>query len=77
MTGKPSGPPRRPGAISARSPIDAREGEWLAVGSTLTPAEVEFGCAVERYKREHHRPFPTCSEVLGVLLALGYRKGDV
>ena len=36
--------------------------------------EVEFMTAVERYKRERRRPFPTCSEVLAVLQSLGYRK---
>jgi hypothetical protein len=42
---------------------------------TYTPAEVEFMTAMERYRREHHRPYPTCSEVLAVLESLGYRKG--
>ena len=39
-----------------------------------TPDELEFGKAVERFKRDRRRPFPTWSEVLQVLLALGYRK---
>jgi hypothetical protein len=43
-------------------------------GADITPAAVEFGAAVERFKREHGRPFPTCSEVLEVVVALGYRK---
>jgi hypothetical protein len=43
-------------------------------GSELSPDEAQFGSALERYKREHHRPHPTYSEVLHVLLALGYRK---
>jgi len=30
--------------------------------------------AMERYKRENRRPFPTWSEVLEVLSSLGYRK---
>ena len=42
---------------------------------TYTPAEIEFMVAMERYRREHHRPYPTCSEVLAVLESLGYRKG--
>ena len=33
-----------------------------------------FMKAMERYKRENRRPFPTWSEVLEVLRALGYRK---
>ena len=36
----------------------------------------EFSLAMERYKREHGRPFPAWSEVLHVLLGLGYRKVD-
>jgi len=30
--------------------------------------------AMDQYKRENRRPFPTWSEVLEVLRALGYRK---
>ncbi len=36
--------------------------------------EREFMLALERFKREKHRPFPACSEVLGVLKSLGYHK---
>ena len=36
--------------------------------------ETAFMKAMERYKRENRRPFPTWSEVLEVLRALGYRK---
>lgn len=36
--------------------------------------ESEFMKAMDRYKRENRRPFPTWSEVLEVLRALGYRK---
>jgi hypothetical protein len=43
-------------------------------GSALSPAEVEFGAAMERYMRLNNRRFPTWHEVLNVLLALGYRK---
>lgn len=39
-----------------------------------TAEELEFGLAVEAFKRKHHRPFPTFSEVLKVLQSLGYRK---
>jgi hypothetical protein len=37
-------------------------------------AEIEFMQALDRYKRTNGRPFPTCSEVLRVLLDLGYQK---
>ncbi len=36
--------------------------------------ETLFMKAMERYKRENRRPFPTWSEVLEVLCSLGYRK---
>jgi hypothetical protein len=36
--------------------------------------ETAFMKAMERYKRENRRPFPTWSEVLEVLRSLGYRK---
>jgi len=36
--------------------------------------ETTFMRAMERYKRENRRPFPTWSEVLEVLMSLGYRK---
>lgn len=43
-------------------------------GSALTPDQVEFGAAMERYMRLRRRRFPTWHEVLEVVLALGYRK---
>jgi hypothetical protein len=36
--------------------------------------EVEFMRAMDAYKRNCGRPFPTWSEVLEVVLSLGYRK---
>ena len=39
-----------------------------------TDEESVFMKAMERYKRENRRPFPTWSEVLEVLSSLGYRK---
>ena len=41
-----------------------------------TDEETMFMKAMERYKRENRRPFPTWSEVLEVLRALGYRKTE-
>lgn len=37
-------------------------------------AEVEFMRAMDDYKRKSGRPFPTWSEVLEVMMSLGYRK---
>ena len=39
-----------------------------------TDEETIFMKAMERYKRENRRPFPTLTEVLEVLRSLGYRK---
>ena len=36
--------------------------------------ETDFMKAMDRYKRDNRRPFPTWSEVLEVLFSLGYRK---
>ncbi len=35
---------------------------------------LEFIEAIDRFKREHGRPFPSWSEVLMVLRELGYRR---
>ena len=37
-------------------------------------SEIEFMKAIDDYKRDFGRPFPTWSEVLEVAKALGYRK---
>ena len=39
-----------------------------------TDPEIEFMTAIDRYRRENGRPFPTWSEVLEVVRALGYEK---
>jgi hypothetical protein len=39
-----------------------------------TDEEIIFMKAMDQYKRDNRRPFPTWSEVLEVLHALGYRK---
>ncbi len=39
-----------------------------------TDEEMNFMGAVESYKREFARPFPTWSEILEVLKSLGYRR---
>jgi len=37
-------------------------------------AEIEFMHALDHYKRASGRMFPTCSEILEVLMSLGYAK---
>jgi hypothetical protein len=44
-------------------------------GGRYTRDQVEFMMAMDRYKRENGRPFPTWCEVLAVLEKLGYHKG--
>src|SRR4051812_24111662 len=46
----------------------------LHLGSEISPEAAEFGQAMDRYKRENNRPFPTWLEVLNVLKDLGYKK---
>lgn len=39
-----------------------------------TKDQIEFLNAIQKYKVEERRPFPAWTEVLEVLLSLGYRK---
>ena len=41
-----------------------------------TSAEIEFMLAMQEYKQDSGRLYPTWSEVLGVLQGLGYHKSD-
>lgn len=36
--------------------------------------QLQFILAIEEYKRVNQRPFPTCTEMLDILMYLGYRK---
>lgn len=40
----------------------------------MSEEQIEFLMAIEEYKRLNARPFPTWTEVLDVIKALGYRK---
>lgn len=53
---------------------DLTVGTGSAPEDSYTDAEREFMLTLERWKRENRKPFPTCSDVLAVLLSLGYRK---
>lgn len=73
--GKPKAGRKSPEVAAARN----RPSPGVLVndpGGSLTAAEVEFGRAMDRFRREQRRPFPTCAETLAVLLSLGYRKVD-
>jgi hypothetical protein len=78
------GPDRRkkniPVAFERRSGKDRRQVERRRQVDPTTcerdynSEEVEFMRAMDLYKRHNNRPFPTWSEVLEVIRALGYRK---
>lgn len=69
-----------PVAVERRKGGERRQGERRRrVDPTTserdyTDEEVLFMKAMDQYKRDNRRPFPTWSEVLEVLRALGYRK---
>jgi hypothetical protein len=42
-------------------------------GHSLTARQIDFGRALDAYKRKYRKPFPTFGEVLDVIDALGYR----
>ena len=47
---------------------------WDALIHKMTEEQWDFLQAMNEYKRVNNRPFPTWSEVLDVLRAIGYRK---
>jgi hypothetical protein len=49
--------------------------EPLAPHGEYSDEEREFLIAMDAFKRENRKPFPTWQEVFHVLLSLGYRKG--
>jgi hypothetical protein len=69
-----------PVAIERRAGKDRRQGERrrqidpTTCERDYTEEEIAFMKAMDQYKRDNRRPFPTWSEVLEVLRALGYRK---
>jgi hypothetical protein len=46
----------------------------VAIGADFSGDQIEFMTAMDSYKRNNGRPFPTWSEVLEVFRSLGYRK---
>ncbi len=58
---------RGPGRRRSDDRRSAEEGE-------MTEEQFEFLMAINEYKRLNKRPFPTWTEVLDVMRALGYRK---
>ena len=58
---------RGPGRRRSESRKAAEEGE-------MTDEQFEFLMAINRYKSVNNRPFPTWTEVLDIIHAIGYRK---
>ncbi len=73
-----------PVAVDRRSSLDRRRGPGIrreedrraAEEGEMTDEQFEFVMAVDHYKRANNRPFPTLTEILEVIQALGYRKID-
>ena len=79
----------RRGVVERRGGLDRRRGPGrrrtderrAAEEGEMTNEQFEFLMAVNEYKRVNKRPFPTWTEVLDVIKALGYRRvaepGDI
>ena len=72
----------RRGGTERRSGLDRRRGPGrrrpddrrAAEEGEMTEEQFEFLMAVDEYKRVNKRPFPSWTEVLDIIQALGYRK---
>ena len=77
-----TGPERRSLQIDRRLGLDRRRGPGVRLSEDRKAAEegqmsdeqYEFLMAIDEYKKMNNRPFPTWTEVLDVVKALGYRK---
>lgn len=73
-------PEADPGIASRREIMDRRRQDRRRQIDPTTcerdysDGEIEFMRAMDDYKRKSGRPFPTWSEVLEVVMSLGYRK---
>lgn len=73
---------RRRAMVDRRSGFDRRRGPGhrrteerrAAEEGEMTDEQFEFLMAIDQYKRANQRPFPTWTEVLEIIKALGYRK---
>jgi len=73
---------RRTNVVDRRLGLDRRRGPGRRLTEERKSAEeghmsqeqFEFLMAIDEYKQKNSRPFPTWTEVLDVIRALGYRK---
>ncbi len=56
----------------AKSGTSAKPG--VAKPDQMSAELLEFIQAIDEYKRNQQRPFPTWSEILTIVMELGYRK---
>jgi hypothetical protein len=79
---KRNGEDRRSSVVDRRLGLDRRRGPGRRLSDDRKSAEegqmseeqYEFLMAIDAYKRHNSRPFPTWTEVLDVIKAIGYRK---
>ena len=77
-----SGTDRRQSVVDRRLGLDRHRGPGRrrsderksAEEGQMSDEQFEFLMAIDEYKRQNTRPFPTWTEVLEVIKALGYRK---
>ena len=77
-----SGKDRRQSVVDRRLGLERRRGPGrrrsddrkAAEEGQMSDEQFEFLLAIDEYKRKNARPFPTWTEVLEVIKALGYRK---
>ena len=73
---------RRQSVVDRRLGLDRRRGPGrrrsddrrTAEEGQMSDEQFEFLMAIDEYKRKNLRPFPTWTEVLEIMKALGYRK---
>lgn len=66
---------RRLGLNRRRGPGKRRSDERKsAEEGNMSDEQFDFLMAIEEYKKQNSRPFPTWTEVLDLIKALGYRK---
>ena len=82
LTERRSGEDRRQNVVDRRLGLDRRRGRGRrrsderksAEEGQMSGEQFEFLMAIDEYKRKNARPFPTWTEVLEVIKALGYRR---
>jgi hypothetical protein len=73
---------RRKDVVDRRLGLDRRRGPGhrrteerrVAEEGEMTDEQFEFLMAIDQYKRSNQKPFPTWTEVLEIIKAMGYRK---